>query len=91
MDVDPPMDVGFESDLFVDEPPLSPTEDCADSDVEMIEPQKVANPALSAKHLRSPNSTPLSSPSRDRTKRPKPAKNPFDSSEDEGELITFIQ
>lgn len=67
----------LEENLFGDELPPT-TEERLDS------VWKVANPFLGAKHLRSQNSTPLSSPSRDRNKRQREAKFNSDSSENEG-------
>lgn len=72
--------------LFIeDNQPPSATD--TDSDIGMIDQPNMAKRVLGAKHLRSPASTPLSSPSRDRTKRRKAARTGYDSTDDEGKLI----
>lgn len=87
-----PMDEAPDNyDLFGDDPPTTPPEECAENDIGMIDLQKAANFTLGAKHLRSLNSTPLSSPSRDRTKRPRAGNFHLDDSEDESKLIAFIR
>ena len=58
-----------DQDEIVEDPPLTPVaDDIEDSD--MGQPEIIKSSI--GKHLRSTNSSPLSSPSRDRTKRPKP-------------------
>lgn len=79
------MDCEPDKQFIEDNQPPSATD--IDNDMGMIDQPNMANHVLGAKHLHSPASTSLSSPSRDRTKRRKAARTLYDSTDNEGKLI----